>query len=233
MTPFALGVRAIAAYNLVRFMQLRVEGSDHVPRRGPAILAARHYHHLFDGAALVMGFSRQPHIFVALDWAESAWQRRVMETACALAEWPVALRGDNIARDDGTSSAFARGEVRRYVRTALESATRILHRGELLAIFPEGYPTIDPAGSHKATDDAFLPFAPGVLAIAARAEATGAMRVPIVPIGFAYERLDDARFRIAMRAGAPLYRDEADRAEIMRSLESRVRALSQPEPAAR
>jgi putative membrane protein len=227
VTPFALGVRAIAAYNLVRFMRLRVEGREHVPIRGPAILAARHYHHLFDGAALVMGFSRQPHLFVALDWTEAPWQRRVMEVACALADWPVALRGENIARRDGASSAFTSSEVRRYVRTSIESAARILQRGELLAIFPEGYPTIDPAGTRKPADDEFLPFAPGVVAIAARAEADRGARVPIVPIGFTYRRRDDVRYDVVMRAGEPLFRDGAKRAELMRTLEARVRALSQ------
>lgn len=226
VTPFALGVRAIAAYNLTRFMRLHVEGAEHVPRVGAAVLAARHYHHLFDGAALVMGFARQPHLFVALDWTSSPWERRVMETACRLAQWPVALRGDNLARGGRAASAFAEREVRRYVRTSIASAAALLRRGELLAIFPEGYPTIDPAGSRKTEDD-FLPFAPGIVAIVAQAETAGGTRVPIVPVGFRYRALDERRFDVVMRAGPPLYRSPGqNRAALMSELEARVRALS-------
>ena len=229
MTPFAIAVRAIAAYNLFRHMELRVEGAQHVPRKGAAVIAARHYHHLFDGAALVMGFSRQPHIFVALDWTTSPRERRVMETVCGLANWPVALRGDNLAADGaGAPSAYARGEVRRYVRTSIETSAKLLRRGELLAIFPEGYPTIDPAGSRKASDDAFLPFAPGFLAIVARAESRDRPPIPIVPVGFRYTPLGAGRYGVVMRAGSPLFRDAGQsRDAFCSALEARVRALSE------
>jgi len=225
VTPFGLGVRAIAAYNNARYMNLRVVGAEHVPRRGPALLAARHYHHLFDGAALVLGFSRQPHIFVALDWTRSRSQRLLMETACRLAGWPVALREDNLAA--GVAGAFTRSEVRTYVRRSLAASANLLAQGELLAIFPEGYPTIDPAGTRKADDDAFLPFAPGVAAIAARAQAQAGTEIPVVPVGFAYAPAERGRFDITMRAGEPLVYGGGSRAAFARGLEERVRELSQ------
>ena len=34
-------------------VDLRVEGLEHLPASGPAIIAARHYHHFYDGAALL------------------------------------------------------------------------------------------------------------------------------------------------------------------------------------
>jgi putative membrane protein len=224
VTPFGLGVRAIAAYNNARFMNLRVIGAEHVPRRGPALLAARHYHHLFDGAALVLGFSRQPHIFVALDWTRSRSERRLMEAACRLAGWPVALREDNLSA--GAAGAFERSEVRAYVRRSLTASAKLLARGELLAIFPEGYPTIDPAGTRKLGDDAFLPFAPGVAAIAARAQAQAGAPIPVVPIGFTYARAERGRFDITMRAGEPLVYGGGSRTAFVRNLEERVRELS-------
>ncbi|MBD5634704.1 MAG: 1-acyl-sn-glycerol-3-phosphate acyltransferase [Candidatus Eremiobacteraeota bacterium] len=225
MTPFAIVVRGIAAYNLYRHMNLRVVGLEHVPRRGAAVLAARHYHHLFDGAALVMGLPRQPHIFVALDWTRTPRERFVMETVCKLANWPVALRGDNLAA--GTTSAFARSEVRTYVRRSIASAAKLLQRGKLLAIFPEGYPTIDPAGSRKPSDDSFLPFASGLLAIVERAERLSASAVPVLPVGFRYVPAGAERFDVTMRVGAPLQRGGVARAAFMHELEARVRALSQ------
>jgi hypothetical protein len=47
-----------------------------------------------------------------------------------------------------------------------------------------------------------------------------------VPIGFTYRRLDESRYDVVMRAGAPLFRDGTRRADLMRTLETRVRALS-------
>jgi putative membrane protein len=226
VTPFAIAVRAIAAYNLRRHMNLSVSGREHVPRRGAAVLAARHYHHLFDGAALVMGLPRQPHIFVALDWTRSRAERRVMETVCRLADWPVALRGGNFEGD--RASAYERSEVRRYVRTSIAFAATLLERGELLAIFPEGYPTIDPAGTRKPSDDAFLPFAPGILAIVELAERKARAEIPIVPVGFRYARASADRFDVAMRLGEPLRRASGEtRPAFMQRLEARVRALSE------
>jgi putative membrane protein len=229
MTLGAIAVRAIAAYNLARSMNLTVFGRDHVPRTGPAVLAARHYHHLFDGAALVMGLRRQPHLFVALDWTRSPWERLVMETACELADWPVALRGDNVVRSgtDAGAGAFGASEIRRYVRSSIAKGAALLERGDLLAIFPEGYPTIDPAGSRKNADDAFLPFAPGLLAIVERAERALGAPVPIVPVGFHYAPAARGRYDIAMRLGPPLYRSaDRSRAAFTSLLEARVRALS-------
>lgn len=222
MTPGAIAVRGIAAYNWLRYLKVRIEGREFFPATGAALVAARHYHHLFDGAVLVHGLPRQPHLFVALDWARSPWERFVMETACELADWPVALRGDAL-RPGGS---FAPREVARYVRRSLERGATILRRGDVLGMFPEGYPTIDPAGDRKDSDDAFLPFRPGMLAIVARAEATGAAPVPIVPAGLAYAR--SARgFDVTLRLAAPLYLAAApSRSALLRDLETRVRALS-------
>ncbi len=222
MSLGSFAVRAIAAYNWLRYLHVRIEGREFLPASGAALVAARHYHHLFDGAILVHGLPRQPHLFVALDWARTPWERFVMETACALADWPVALRGDGL-RPGG---AFAPREAARYVRRSLERGAAILRRGDVLAVFPEGYPTIDPVRSHKSSDDAFLPFRAGMLAIVARAEAAGASPVPIVPAGFAYVR--SARgFDVILRLGAPLHLASApSRGALLRELETRVRALS-------
>jgi putative membrane protein len=220
----AIAVRAIAAYNVARFMRLQVEGGDNLPPSGGAILAARHYHHLFDGAALVHGLPRLPHIFVALDWARSPLERRVMETLCRWAEWPVALRGD--AFDDADPGAFRRSETLRYVRGAIAYAAKLVRRGEVVAIFPEGYPTIDPVRSRKPESDAFLPFAPGVFSIVALAERGGGARVPIVPVGFRYVNRAGG-FDVSMRLGEALFLEAgASRGTLLAELERRVKKLS-------
>lgn len=225
MTPFALGPRAIAVYNVLRYMNLRVTGVENLPLAGAALIAARHYHHAFDGSALVHGLPRQPHLFVALDWARSAFERRMMETACRLAEWPVTIRSESFGGDTAVP-AFERREAQRYVRRAISYGAELLVRGEWLAIFPEGYPTIDPAGSRKSHDDEYLPFAPGLLAIVAQAERSGAAPIPIVPAGLAYAS-NGRRTGVTLRLGKPLFFERGQaRSDFLAELEATVRELS-------
>jgi 1-acyl-sn-glycerol-3-phosphate acyltransferase len=58
----------------------------------------------------------------------------------------------------------------------------LLRAGQLLLVFPEGYPAIDPLGSPRTTSGGFLPFEPGFLALAERA----GRAVPVVPVGVWY-----------------------------------------------
>jgi putative membrane protein len=224
VNPFALGVRAYAAYNAARFLDVRVLGKEHLPKAGPALIAARHYHHLYDGAVLVDRLPRQPHVFVALDWTQSREQRLFMETVCNLAEWPIALRTENLR--GAAASAFAHGEARRYMRVAVERTRSLLERGELVAIFPEGYPTIDPAGTRKPDDDAFLPFRSGVLRLALGAARASGRSVPIVPAGFAYRLLADDRYAVTLRLGAPMFAHARGGDAFIEELQRRVRELS-------
>jgi 1-acyl-sn-glycerol-3-phosphate acyltransferase len=42
-------------------VEIAVTGLRHIPTAGPALLVARHYHHLFDGAALLLSVPRPIH----------------------------------------------------------------------------------------------------------------------------------------------------------------------------
>jgi putative membrane protein len=108
------------------------------------MLAARHYHHLLDGAVLTARVPRPVHILVALDWAENRRQRRWMERACAAARWPVILRPESTGRSGG----YAAAEVGRYLRSGLRDAAALLRDGRVLAIFPEGHPVVDRPAPH-------------------------------------------------------------------------------------
>ena len=220
MTPFGLGVTAIAAYNVARHIDVAVEHPERFPRHGPVLLAPRHYHHLWDGCALVWGLPRQTHVFVALDWTASPWERLLMETVCNLADFPIALRADNL---NSGASAFSREEIRRYVRRSIAKGADLLRRGQVLTVFPEGYPTIDPHGARK-NADGWLPFRAGVLAVAAAAQRDGGPAVPILPVGLRYEPAG-ARTRVTVVLGEAL-RLGANRAALLAELETRVRELS-------
>jgi len=220
--PLTLGMRAIARAYLAG-IDLQVEGVERVPATGPAMLVCRHYHHLYDGAALVRSIARPVRIVVGLDWAKDARQRATMERLCRLAGWPVVLR------DPGRGNAWGQGyhpeERLAYTRAALLRSVELLRRGELLAIFPEGYPRVDPQGN--ATGDEWPPFAGGHISIALRALRLG-LDVPLIPAGFAYAGPPEKPASIVLRFGAPQYlRSPRAREDVERSLQSTVRALSQ------
>ena len=204
---------------LRRNVDLHVEGADLVPRKGPAIIAARHFHHLYDGCAILATIPRPVHILVGLDWVRNPAGRIVMERACKAAAWPM------IYRQDGPSPRDDR-EATRALRHAMGDSLDLFRAGHILLVFPEGYPNIDPGYTPKADEDAFLPFQPGVVRLATLAAANG-IHVPIVPAGFAYERSD--RWRATLRFGEPLtIENRAQAPAALYDLERRVIALSHP-----
>jgi 1-acyl-sn-glycerol-3-phosphate acyltransferase len=215
-------MRSIARVVLAR-IDVRIEGLEHVPARGPALLVCRHYHHLYDGAVLTLALARPVRILVALDWTRNAVQRRMMETLCGVARWPTVLRPRDPANVWG--AAYDPRERSRCARQALVRGAELLRRGELLAIFPEGFPTVDPVARRKREDE-WLPFASGYLSIAERARRAG-VPVPLVPAGFSYAGPAERPARITLRFGAPhLIGAPSERRHVASELESRVRALS-------
>ena len=140
-----------------RNLDLTVEGLEQVPQAGPAILAARHVHHLYDGCAILATIPRPVHIVVALDWVTNRPGRLAMDRLCAAARWPVVLRQDG-------PRAVAPGEAARAWRTAMKARAGVAEEGRIVLVFPEGYPNIDPGYTPKPDEDAFLPFQPGVRA---------------------------------------------------------------------
>ncbi len=209
-------LRRAAQFDVRRSLNLTVEGLEHVPARGPVLLASRHYHHLHDGAAIVATIPRPTRILVGLDWIEQAPVKWTMDRLCAAAGWPVVQR-----RRPGVESEP--GDVRALL-AALDQSVETLRKGEVLLVFPEGYPTIDPTWTPKTRDDEVLPFMPGVVRIASRAERIG-LAVPIVPVGLEYR--PGARWDLTVRFGEP-YRApvRGGEADLLVELEHDVRMLS-------
>lgn len=119
-------------------------------------------------------------------------------------------------------------ETTRYLRSGLRFAAELLAAGRVVAIFPEGYPVVDPtpsARSPRERDGAgMLPFAPGfrtIADLAARARAApGAEKIAIVPVGFAYAPAG-ARWNVVARFGEAL-----DAGVTVAEAERAVRSLS-------
>ncbi len=218
-------MQAGARFITARQLEVEVVGESNLPATGPVVIVSRHYHHLYDGAALLGRSRRHLHVLVALDWAENRLLRRFMESLCRLAGWPVILRAD--ARGDRAARSSRRlGGRRRYLRRAVGESADLLRRGEVMVVYPEGYPTIDPTFTPKQGTDEFLPFRPGFLHLVERARRDG-YRVPIVPLGLAYQ--EGARTRLTMRFGSPIVlRDRSERDQVLKEVEQAVRALSEP-----
>lgn len=224
-----------SALLLARSVEVAVEGLANVPKRGAVLIPSRHYHHLFDGAIFMTRLRRPVHILVALDWARTRRVRAIMEWACHMAAWPGVLRTDafNVGRgqyDD--RHAYRINEAGRYLRQAATASVDALRSGEIMVVFPEAYPNIDPEGSPKADENTFLPFEPGFVKLAQLAERDGQTTVSIVPAGFTSQTLPNGRQRITVRFGAPLLlADYPDRAQLVAYVEREVKALSASAPA--
>lgn len=247
--PFKAVVVALidlfARITLALYVDLRVEGATNLPREGATVIAARHYHFLFDALALWRSAQSPAHFWTALDWATARWQRFGMELLCHAARWPTVLRVDDYTRANFArgASAYTLDEAQPMLRTATHQAVRFLRAGETLLIFPEAYTSIDIFPTPKADGLEFLPFRPGFVKLAQLAERDGKTLVSIVPAGFAYERLSGPRRPLWLPGRRPLWRvtlryGEAQRiaaratpaegAALVAQIEREARALSAP-----
>lgn len=216
--------------SLARNVDVDVSGLEHVPTNGPVLIAARHFHHLFDGCAIGTLVPRHIHVLVAGDWLTRPLGQSLFARACAAARFPVVLRPAaadlrlDLRDDPARRAAYAAASGRQMRRAATDSVA-LLRDGHVLLVFPEGYPNIDPGLTPKVDDDAWLPFESGFVRLVALAQADGHTRVPIVPAGLAYTR--GPRWHLTLRFGPPLWLDPgADRAAVAREVEASVRALS-------
>ncbi|MBA2285884.1 MAG: 1-acyl-sn-glycerol-3-phosphate acyltransferase, partial [Ktedonobacteraceae bacterium] len=132
---------------------------------------------------------------------------------------------------DGTMvSAYAPQEAGRYLRSAIKDAVRLLRAEEVLVVFPEGYPNIDPTYTPKSAEMPFLPFRPGFARLVQMAERGGQAEVAVVPAGLSY--IPGKRWHVALRFGPAIYRlTYATAEQFIEAIEQQVRTLSQDIPA--
>jgi 1-acyl-sn-glycerol-3-phosphate acyltransferase len=205
--------RRRAAQTLVaRALDLHVVGLEHVPTAGPAILVARHYHHLYDAAAILACVPREVHVLIALDWLGCGSRLRLMRWLAAAARWPGVWRS---------------GPHWRLNRTGYRLSLRLLREDRLLLVFPEGYPAVDPEGSRTTYPDGLLPFDAGFLVLAERAGPD----VPIVPVGLRYAPRPAGGWTVWLRFGRSIHfgaAEQSPRRMRLAAVEAEVRRLSGP-----
>lgn len=215
-----------------RTVDIHAEGVEHVPQSGPVLIAARHFHYFYDGYILVRAIPRRLHTIVALDWVSSRKLRLAIELACSLADWPVILRGEQFREHEVDKHwAYTPIEARQYLRQLTRVTVRLFRSGEMMVIFPEGYPNIDPHPTPKPDLAAFLPFKPGFAKLVELAEKDSKTRVAIVPAGFSYVRGQGNRWHATVRFGYPHFRKDFDSVELLVDVvEQDVHALSHAAP---
>lgn len=200
------GARLIA-----RRLRVSLSGIERLPTEGPALVAARHAHHLYDGVALLSSLPRFPVILVGLDWAGVGFRRATMEVLCALVGWPVIDRPGAERRIRG-------------LRRGLQEALCALAQGEVVVVFPEGYPQVDP---HRQDPTARPKRAQrGAVWIARRAAERRGHGLPLIPLGIALGE-EAASPVISLRFGEALWvTAESDDRALVREVEKAIRALS-------
>jgi len=213
-----------------RKVKLVVEGLENVPSTGPVLIAARHFHHLYDGCVLMKAVPRRLHIFVALDWVRKRWLRSFMELACYMVDWPIVLRSEQLLsksdqNSQKSSRAYSFDEARIYIRHAMKDSVRILRNGAVLAVFPEAYPDIDPRNTPRVENNASLPFRQGFARLVEMVEKDEHTKIAIVPAGLSY--VQNGRWSVTLRFGPALSRsDYIDSTHLVQDVEMRVRELS-------
>jgi putative membrane protein len=222
-------MRLIAKVLAAGRLQTSAAGLEHIPAQGPALVVARHYHHLFDGLALFAALRRPFHIVVTLDWVQSHPAKFFMQTLTSVARWPVVLRRDVIVRSlSGPAKGaalFSRNDVMHYQRRALHQAVQLLVDGRILVVFPEGYPNIDPAFTPKREPEEFLPFKRGFVSIIDASEKRLGTKLPIIPLGIHYVAGKTWVGRLVF--GRVIYRDQfATRRSLVECVEAEVKRLS-------
>jgi len=175
---------------------------------------------------------RRLHIFVALDWVRKLWLRSFMELACYIADWPVVLRSEQLHASSDQhsktpSSAYTLDESRVYLRHAMKDSIRILRNGDVLVVFPEAYPDIDPSNTLRTENDRSLPFRKGFARLVKMAEKDGHTKVAIVPAGLSYVQDGRGCWNVTLRFGQVLSRsDFIDSSHLVHDVETSVRELS-------
>ena len=205
----------------MRNIDVQASGLEHVPRSGPVILAARHYHYTYDGIAIYALINRELRAVAALDWLPPGPARGFLRKACRAAGWPAVLREP--LRDDNDRETER--ERRRLLFQASREAVELLRQGNALLIFPEAYPVVDPHPTPLRADGEMLPFQPGTLRFAELAARQSHAAIPIVPVGLHYT--PGQRWRLDLAIGEPLLiGPQTDIDASLATLESEVRRLS-------
>jgi len=213
MRPLADAVMGAFASLLVRifFRRIEVEGSDHIAAGTPTVLVANHQNGLVDGLLLMATLRRYPRFL-----GKSTLFK-------ILPLWPFLKLAGVVpvyrAKDGSSTSRNA---------ATFRTCQRMLARGGLVALFPEGV-------SHDEPELQPLKTGAARIALAACVD-DGTEGVVFLPVGLAYDAKARFRSRALVRIGRPVpvsgwaeaYRADDHRAaeELTAAMADALRAVS-------
>ncbi len=177
-------LKAVLTPLLLLLWRVRVEGREHVPWRGPAVLASNHQS-FCDSFFIPLVLVRRV-TFVAKSEYFDSWR-----TA-----WFFRAAGQIPLRRDGGDAS----------QRALDTATEVLGRGRLLGIYPEGTRAPDGRLYRGRTGVARLATATGAPVVPVAVVGTRAIQPP-------GRRLMRPFHSVTVRFGPPLVADPSDRAD--------------------
>jgi 1-acyl-sn-glycerol-3-phosphate acyltransferase len=190
-----VGAAKVAAWPVYRALWwVRVEGLEHVPADGPAIIAANHVS-FFDSVALIMAV-RRPVSFVGKAEYLDSWKTRRLLPALGMIP---------VDRQSG-----------RQAMSALQIAAGVLSRSGLFAIYPEGTRSRDGALAPGHTGVAHIAVASGAPIIPTGITGTAQIQPPDTKFPRPFRRavvrfgrpIDPGRYRGGRRTRRRLITDD-------------------------
>ena len=190
------------------YRDVEVLGMEHLPERGPALLASNHPNALVD--ALVIGCTlRRPITLTAkATLLENPVTRVLFRLAGVVplhrASDAVQPGGDGVLDPDRNANAFV-------------AVLDVLEEGGVVLLFPEGKSHSDPT---------LAPLKTGLARIAVMARNDRQLRIPIIPVGLTFEQKWQPRSRVLMHLGTPIVVENAvpNVSDVVTTLTQRVDA---------
>ena len=170
------------------FRSVEVHGTDRVPVDRPLIFVANHFYGFIDPVMLVRVIGRLPRFLAKSTLWDVRWLRPFLHVAGLI---PVYRR-----QDRPSPSADGSDNIR-----AFSAAEKVLERGGVIGIFPEGRSHDESAVSRVHT---------GAARIALGARAAGVRRVTIVPVGLTFDDKISLRSRVLAVVADPIDVENAD-----------------------
>lgn len=202
--------RKLAA-GVLLYHRIEVEGGEHLPRQGPALLLPKHraYRDLLIEGVIFYRIARRLATYVMKPGLYG-----VLEL----------LGGFKIVRPKDIRRIEDREARRAEIRRARQANQRtrdyltwLYGRGELIVSHPEGMRYQEVMGAMQTE----------IIGHLLQAEKQLKLRIPVIPIGLEYESYARPRARAYLRIGEPLFSDQfGDQRELVECISARLRALS-------
>ena len=198
------------------YREVEIVGLEHLPDRGPVLLASNHPNALVDALVVGCTLRRSVTLTAKSTLLENPVTRALLRTAGVI---PLRRASDALRsgrREDGGLDPARNAE-------AFAAVLDVLEVGGIVLIFPEGKSHSEPA---------LAPLKTGLARIATMARVERLTSVPIVPVGLTFERKWEPRSRVLMHLGPPIYAategcdQPNDIAELTRRVDAGLRAVT-------